>query len=49
MKCSSCKQKIQETFLGKLVGTYVKKSGKLVAVCDECQRAFSHGELLSRV
>lgn len=33
MKCSICKNNVEETFLGKPVGTYF--SGKLV--CRECQ------------
>lgn len=49
MKCKSCDQEIQKTFLNKIVGTYIKKDAKMVAVCDECQRAFSQEELLSRV
>lgn len=49
MKCASCKQKIDTTFLDKLVGTYVKdEKGKKYAVCFECQRAFSKKELLTR-
>jgi len=38
MKCSECGQTIQETFLKKIVGTYIKKSGKKVAVCGQCQK-----------
>jgi hypothetical protein len=34
MKCSKCNEKIEETFLGKIKGTYVK--GK--AVCSDCQK-----------
>ncbi len=34
MKCTICKKKIEETFLEKIKGTYVK--GK--AVCNECQK-----------
>jgi|AntRauTorckE6833_2_1112554.scaffolds.fasta_scaffold150851_1 ribosomal protein L34E len=49
MKCSSCKQEIQTTFLGKLVGTHIKKEGKQYPICDECQRAFSKEELLQRI
>ena len=49
MKCDSCKQEIQTTFLDKIVGTYIKKDGKQKAVCDECQRAFDTEELLERL
>ncbi len=34
MKCGECKEKIEETFLGKIKGTYINK----VPVCSECQR-----------
>lgn len=39
MKCEICSAKIEETFLKKIVGTYVKdEKGKLHTVCVECQR-----------
>lgn len=39
MKCEICKKGINETFLNKAVGTYVKDSkGKKHAVCFECQK-----------
>lgn len=38
MKCDNCGQAIKETFLKKLVGTYVRKDGKRVALCNECQK-----------
>lgn len=39
MKCSLCKQKIDATFLDKILGTYVKDAkGKRHAVCVHCQR-----------
>lgn len=34
MKCSKCNQDIEETFLGKIKGTYEK--GK--PVCTKCQK-----------
>jgi NAD-dependent SIR2 family protein deacetylase len=34
MKCSKCGNKIEETFLGKIKGTYVKKE----PICDNCQK-----------
>ena len=37
MKCSECGSQIEETFLRKIVGTYVKKNGKKVAICGQCQ------------
>lgn len=39
MKCGICGKSIGTTFLGKIIGTYVKnKDGKRVAVCFECQK-----------
>lgn len=37
-KCDICNQKIQTTFLGKLLGTTVNKGGKLKHVCSNCQQ-----------
>lgn len=34
MKCSICNEKIEEIFLGKIKGTYIKKK----PVCSNCQR-----------
>lgn len=39
MKCEICKKAIQDLFLSKFKGTYVKdKKGKLHSVCFECQK-----------
>ncbi len=39
-KCDLCGNKVEHTFLGKLVGTYVKDgSGKKKIVCPDCQKA----------
>lgn len=39
MKCEICGNKISETFLKKILGTYVKdKSGVKHLVCFECQK-----------
>ncbi len=38
MKCKICKKAIKETFLKKVLGTYVKdKKGKKHMVCKQCQ------------
>jgi DNA-directed RNA polymerase subunit RPC12/RpoP len=38
MKCIVCKNKIDTTFLGKLVGAYIKdEKGKKHTVCNACQ------------
>jgi len=47
MKCEICRKKIDETFLKKILGTYVKdEKGKKHAVCFECQKKFSNKEEL---
>jgi hypothetical protein len=40
VKCELCKTKIEETFLGKIKGTFVKKK----TVCSACQK--KHGKEL---
>lgn len=51
MKCEICKKKIEEIFLGKIVGSYIKdEKGKRHAVCSECQKKFkSKEELLKKL
>jgi len=51
MKCEICKKRIEETFLKKVLGTYVKdKKGKKHAVCFECQKKFpTKEELLKHI
>lgn len=45
MKCTVCGKSIDTTFLGKIMGTYVKdKNGKLHPVCFECQKKFDSKE-----
>ncbi len=39
LKCRICGKKIEETFLKKILGTYVKdKKGKKHPLCPECQK-----------
>jgi hypothetical protein len=40
VSCNICGQKIQELFLEKIKGSYIKKPGnsKLYAVCFSCQK-----------
>jgi hypothetical protein len=39
MKCEVCGKKIEEIFLGKILGTYIKdEKGKKHTVCFECQK-----------
>jgi hypothetical protein len=51
MKCEICKKRVKETFLKKIVGTYVKdEKGKKHLVCFECQKKFpSKEELLKQI
>jgi DNA-directed RNA polymerase subunit RPC12/RpoP len=45
MKCEICKAKINETFLDKMIGTYVKDAkGKKHVVCPECQKKIASKE-----
>ncbi len=40
-KCDICRKNIEQTFLGKLIGTYIKdEKGKKHLVCFECQKKF---------
>ena len=41
IKCEICNQKIAQTFLGKLLGTYIKDAkGKKHTICKNCQQQF---------
>lgn len=47
MKCAVCKKEMAETFLKKIVGSYVKDSkGKLHAICHECQKQLGTKEAI---
>jgi hypothetical protein len=40
MKCAICKEKVEETFLKKPIGTYIKnEKGKKFLICQNCQKA----------
>ena len=41
-KCALCKEKVENTFLGKIRGTFIKKK----IVCSTCQKKF--GESLEK-
>ena len=46
MKCEICKNKVNETFLNKPVGTFIKdKKGKKHIVCFECQKRYDNNKL----
>lgn len=38
VKCDICGEKIENLFLGKISGTYIKKDRKKEMVCSNCQR-----------
>jgi len=39
MKCEICSKNIETTFMGKILGTYVKDDkGKKHPICFECQK-----------
>ena len=47
MKCESCKEKLSETFLKKIIGTVVKdKKGKKHYFCNKCQSKLGTKEAL---
>ncbi len=47
MKCELCKKAIEQTFLGKILGTYVKDAkGKHHTICFECQKKFTNKEAM---
>ncbi len=46
-RCSVCGNKIEVTFLNKLLGTIIKdKKGKQHMICFECQKKFHNKEIL---
>lgn len=47
MKCEICKEKIEETFLKKIKGTFIKdEKGKKHMVCPDCQAKYNKKEEL---
>ncbi len=51
MKCEICNNKIQTTFLNKIIGTYIRdEKGKLHVICSECQKKFrTKEEILKQI
>ncbi len=48
MKCEICKEKLEETFLHKPLGTAVKDAkGKTHWVCSACQKGKTKDELVT--
>ena len=49
MKCELCKRTLSETFLKKVVGTYVKVAGKKHLVCRACQKSMDMREIKAKL
>lgn len=49
MKCDICNQKIEETFLNKILGTMVKKEGKKHYICSMCQKRNTKEEIQEKL
>ncbi|MDD5178298.1 MAG: hypothetical protein PHT54_03400 [Candidatus Nanoarchaeia archaeon] len=45
MKCSICHEKVEETFLEKIKGSFVKKK----PVCSNCQKKYTKEEILEKI
>lgn len=49
-KCALCKEKLEETFLNKRLGTLIKnEKGKGHWICQSCQKGKSKEELLEKL
>ena len=45
MKCEICKNKIEDMYLKKIKGTYIKdEKGKRYAICSECQHRLENSK-----
>ena len=40
LKCEICKGKVETTFLGKILGTFIGSGKKKKAVCSACQKKY---------
>jgi hypothetical protein len=50
MKCDICSKKVEETFLKKIVGTYMRnEKRKKKIVCNACQKQYTQEELLTKL
>lgn len=49
-KCSICGNKVQTTFLNKIIGTYQRDSkGKRQPVCQSCQKELTSEEIKEKL
>ena len=49
MKCDVCKENIEETFLEKIKGIYIKINSKIKHVCSDCQKKYSINEIKDKL
>ena len=49
MKCDVCREKIEETFLEKIKGTYIGRYKKKKLVCSSCQKKYSLKEMKEKL
>jgi len=49
MKCDVCKEKIETTFLEKIVGTYVRVNHKKKLICNNCQKKYLINEIREKL
>jgi len=49
VKCELCRKEVNETFMGKITGTYVVSGKKKKAVCNNCQKGNSLEEIRKKI
>ena len=49
MKCDICNNKVEETFLEKIKGNYIKVNSKLKTICNNCQKKYSIKEIRDKL
>lgn len=49
MKCDLCGNKIEEIFLEKINGIYIKVNSKLKHVCSNCQKKYSMNKIRDKL
>ncbi len=49
MKCDLCSNKIEETFLEKINGMYIKINSKIKTICSDCQKKYSIQEIKDKL
>ena len=49
MKCELCKETIEETFLEKIKGNYIKINSKIKKICNNCMGKYSVKEIKEKL